>query len=267
LALFASPWTSYLESGSHRLTPEEHDMGKKTGLVIKRSLFGYRRSAVHELLLESDYMQRKAESDILAAEAKVAELQSDLDAMNREVARRDDDLRSLEAEVARLEDHATEGGPLYVTDEVRSILAAAHEAAARIVSRARSVSERIQLANSRDHRLQADVARLAAWREEALPVIRSVRSSVEGVRSQIDGAAQRLADALAPLQELGSVDEVSEGEVGEDAHLEIEEPGGEADRLRVIEPPPDDSAGTPSKRVRSSRKKRAAEPDVKELTG
>lgn len=238
-------------------------MGRSSETGIRRSLFGYRRSAVHELLLESDYTQRRAESNILAAEAKIAELQSELGDIEREIAGRDEQLAALQAEVARLEDRTTDGGPLFVTEEVTSILTAAHDAAARIVERARSVSERMYQTSRREDGVRADVTRLAAWREEALPVIRSARATMDGIRAELEQVAQRITDALTPLEGLAVVDDVVIPEDEPTVVVESDESGEELDAVRLIEPLPDRRSRTRSKGGRSSRSSRSTE----ELTG
>lgn len=250
-------------------------MGRKSRFGIRRSLFGYRPAAVHDLLLESDYVHRSSESTILAAEAKIADLQSDLASMEEEVTRRDGQLRALEEEVATLEDRSTDGGPMFVTHEVTSILAAAQEAAARIVDRARSVSSRMNEANQRDDRLRSDVARLSAWRAEALPVITSVGASLEEVRLELDGVARRILEALEPLEELGEVEvpDDSQHHGGPATEVEADDPAatepsenGEADRVRAIEQRPRGRSRPASKsdRAEGSRTVTGA---VEELTG
>jgi hypothetical protein len=238
-------------------------MGRNSETGIRRSLFGYRRSAVHELLLECDYTQRRAESHILAAEAKIAELQSELGDIEREIAGRDQQLATLQAEVARLEDRTTDGGPSFVTDEVASILTAAHDAAARIVERARSVSERMYESNRREEGVRADATRLAAWREEALPVIRSARASMDAIRADLEHVTQRITDALTPLEGLAAIDDVVIAVEEPTDVAESAESGGELDAVRLIEPLPDRRGRTKSKSGRSSGSPRS----VEELTG
>jgi chromosome segregation ATPase len=238
-------------------------MGRNSHIGIRRSLFGYRRSVVHELLLESDYMQRRAESNILSAEVKITELQAELGDLEREVAGRDQRLAELQAEVARLEDRTTDAGPSFVTDEVTSILTAAHDAAARIVERARSVSDRMHQANRREDGVRADATRLAAWRDDALPVFRMVRSSIDEIRAELEGIARRIVEALTPLEGLAAIDEtvISEDEAVD--AVELGEREGELEALRVIEPRSERRGRAPSRVGRSSGRSRP----VGELTG
>jgi chromosome segregation ATPase len=204
---------------------------KESGIGIPRSLFGYRPAAVRDLLLESEWGHRRAESDILAAEARIGELQAALATMEEEIARRDQRLRALQAEVARLEDRSADGRPLFVTAEVSSILASAQDAASRILDRARSVSERILEESRCDDHLHADVVRLTAWRDEALPVIRSVRESVEGLRRGLDGVTQRIEEALSSLERLPEIDDV----LGPAWTENDERDGNVLDGARIIE--------------------------------
>jgi len=179
-------------------------INRESDLGIRRSLFGYRPAAVRDLLVETDWVQRRAESELLAAETRIEELQGALASMEDEVSRRDEQLHALQAEVARLEDRTADGRPLFVTAEVSSILASAQDAASRIVERARSVSDRMLEEHRQQDRLQADVARLTAWRDEAVPVIRAVRESVERSRRELDRVARRIEDSLSPLEELSA---------------------------------------------------------------
>jgi cell division septum initiation protein DivIVA len=235
-------------------------MGRNSRTGIRRTLFGYRRSAVDELLLECDYTQRRAESNILSAEARIAELQAELGDLEREVSGRDRQLAELQAEVARLEDRTTDEGPSFVTDEVATILTAAHDAAARIVQRARSVSDRMHQTNRREDRVRADATRLAAWRDEALPIISSVRTNMDEIRAELEEVAGRIMDALGPLEGLPAIDDVVVPEDEAPEVVEVDEEDGDLDALRVIEPRPDrrgraaTRAGRPSGRSRSVEK-------------
>jgi chemotaxis protein histidine kinase CheA len=88
----------------------------------------------------------------------------------------------------------------FLTDEIQGILAAAEESASRIVERARSTTQRqVDQSNRLWNEVQAEVSRFAAWREQVEPVIRSVQSKVESVRTQIEEVPERIRQALAPM--------------------------------------------------------------------
>lgn len=90
----------------------------------------------------------------------------------------------------------------FLTDEIAGILSAAEDSAARIVERARATTQH-QLARSNRlwREVQAELARFASWREDVEPVIRAVQEKVEGVRGEIDQAAERIRQALAPMSD------------------------------------------------------------------
>lgn len=88
----------------------------------------------------------------------------------------------------------------FLTDEIQGILSAAEDSAARIVERARTTSQhQIAQSNRLWREVQAEVSRFASWREQVEPVIRSVQSKVEGVRTEIDSVPERIRQALAPM--------------------------------------------------------------------
>jgi hypothetical protein len=95
-----------------------------------------------------------------------------------------------------------------VTDELAGILGAAEESAARIIERARTTTERqLERSNKLWRDVQSEVERFAEWRAGIEPVIRTVQSKVEGVRSLIEEVPERIRDALAPMAEsISSID-------------------------------------------------------------
>src|SRR5437867_939480 len=83
------------------------DMPRSSSQGIRRAVFGYRRGAVSQLLVERDEMQRAAESAILGAEARVRELEAELEEVRRGIDLRDAQVRQMEAELEELERTAT----------------------------------------------------------------------------------------------------------------------------------------------------------------
>jgi hypothetical protein len=212
---------------------------------IRRAIFGYRPGAVEQLLAERDAMQRAAEGVVLAAEARVAELERDIEQIRAGIDLRDAQVRQMESELAALERTATEEAPKLLSREVDSILSAAQETASRIVARARAVSQRE--AEQAGDDLHTHVARLVAWREEALPLMREVEANLRELRESVEGFGRRLAAALGPLERI-PVDDLAEsiaavGPAVEAApsmsdRIEVREsvPGGE--ELRITESGP-----------------------------
>ena len=88
----------------------------------------------------------------------------------------------------------------FLTEELKGILSAAEESAARILERARATSEhQIAQSNRLWREVQAELARFASWREQVEPIIRSVHAKVEGVRTQIEDVPEKIRQALAPM--------------------------------------------------------------------
>jgi peptidoglycan hydrolase CwlO-like protein len=96
----------------------------------------------------------------------------------------------------------------FLTEELTGILVAAEESAARIVERARATTQR-QIARSNRvwREVQAEVSRFSSWRQEVEPIIRTVQSKVDGVRSEIEEVPERIRQALAPMADsISSID-------------------------------------------------------------
>jgi peptidoglycan hydrolase CwlO-like protein len=74
---------------------------------LNRGLFGYRRSAVKQIISDRDMMLRQAEGRVRASQARIAELEAKLEALRGQNVRREDELRALET---RLEDLAIRTG-------------------------------------------------------------------------------------------------------------------------------------------------------------
>jgi archaellum component FlaC len=88
----------------------------------------------------------------------------------------------------------------FVTEEIAGVLSAAEESAGRILERARVQSEQQVNKSSRLwEEVRAEVGRLASWREGIEPVIQTVMTKVEGIRTQIEDVPERIREALAPM--------------------------------------------------------------------
>jgi predicted nucleic acid-binding Zn-ribbon protein len=88
----------------------------------------------------------------------------------------------------------------FVTEEIAGVLSAAEESASRILERARVQSEQQVTKSSRLwEEVRAEVSRMATWREGIEPVIQTVLTKVEGIRSQIEDVPERIREALAPM--------------------------------------------------------------------
>jgi hypothetical protein len=80
---------------------------------LGKGLFGYRKSAVNQIIADRDIMLRQAEGRVRAAEAKVAELENDLSSFRDRNARMDEQLERLRSqlEVVLRRTEADSSGP------------------------------------------------------------------------------------------------------------------------------------------------------------
>src|SRR6266508_3239728 len=69
---------------------------------LGKGLFGYRKSAVNQIIADRDIMLRQAEGRVRAAESKVAELESELGSMRDRNARMDEQLERLRQQLDTL---------------------------------------------------------------------------------------------------------------------------------------------------------------------
>ena len=76
------------------MTSDPPDLGK--------GLFGYRKSAVNQILADRDVMLRQAEGRVRAAESKVADLQNELASMKDRTTRMDEQVERLRSQLELL---------------------------------------------------------------------------------------------------------------------------------------------------------------------
>src|SRR5438034_3716575 len=66
---------------------------------LGKGLFGYRKSAVNQIIADRDIMLRQAEGRVRAAEAKAAELETELSSFREQNARMDEQLDRLRSQL------------------------------------------------------------------------------------------------------------------------------------------------------------------------
>jgi hypothetical protein len=173
--------------------------------ALERGIFGYRRTAVNQLISDRDIMLRQAEGRVRASEAKVARLEAELAAMKESNARLSEQAERLTADLERVRqalatDPAAELTSRFVNEELATILRAAEESAARIVERASSVTQRQLEDSDRMWReAQDQVATFAAWRDQVDPILQGAAATIEQVRGRIGDVPEQIRRALAPL--------------------------------------------------------------------
>lgn len=189
---------------------------------LPRSLFGYRRGVIDRLISDRDAAERQAAGRVRAAEERIRELEGELDATRGELAgvtrqleiQRADTaagakrLQALSQELERMRADAATRQPVpalaasLVGDELSTILAAAQDAAAKVMERAHAEAD-TELRDARDawEAVQSELARYSAWQREAGPVIAAAKTHVEDVRERVRDIPERIQQAMAALGE------------------------------------------------------------------
>jgi len=137
---------------------------------LGKGLFGYRRSAVDQILADRDGMLRRAEGRVRSGELKVAELGRDLASAAERSARMEEQIDRLRAQLDTLSEHSVEVD--------------------------RGWGE-----------LQGEMDRLAAWRERAESMMGSFRSALEEFRLWLEEIPDQVRQALSDLADgISSID-------------------------------------------------------------
>src|ERR687888_2300037 len=84
---------------------------------LGKGLFGYRKSAVNQIIADRDIMLRQAEGRVRAAEARVAELEGELAAIRDRHSRMEEQLERLSAQVEGRSPERTEPVPEGTAEE------------------------------------------------------------------------------------------------------------------------------------------------------
>jgi len=97
-------------------------MGSETDLG--KGIFGYRKSAVNQIIADRDQMLRQAEGRVRAAESKVADLETELNSMRDRNARIDDQLERLRVQLdtvlQRTQEAASGIAPTWIQPEAEA---------------------------------------------------------------------------------------------------------------------------------------------------
>lgn len=159
---------------------------------LKRSLFGYRKRTVHELLSDRETMAREAEERSRALEQELARVR---DQVERELAPPPD---APGGQVATPPAQVSVDLPTEALDLIRT----AGESVERIADiAAESGRRQSQEADRLRDDLRNEVGRLTAWQGAVQSAVRSLRASIDEAQARIDAVPGRIRDALTPLDE------------------------------------------------------------------
>jgi hypothetical protein len=182
---------------------------------LPRKPFGYDPTVVDQMLSDRDAMLSLAERRVREAEAKSAQLEQEIRAQRQAVAELSERLAAVEAAppppaveapaVHEPETAPREEEPLtpqFVTDEISKVIAAAEESTSQILERAWvATRDQVLEADRLWREVQAEVVRLAAWRDEAEAVARGVKEAMDEARRRVEAVPHRIQEALAPVVE------------------------------------------------------------------
>jgi len=105
-------------------------------------------------------------------------------------------------EVRTMDQTQTESMPSFLRDEVAPLLAAAEQAAAQIIERAK-VEAREQSAEFEQirRREEARAAEMVAWLDQMEPSLKALQAKVDDIHSKIDQVPELVRKALDPVAE------------------------------------------------------------------
>ena len=210
------------------MTTNSPEMGK--------GLFGYKKAAVHQIIVDRDAMLRHAEGRIRQAEGKVGVLQAEIDSLSENNARKDEQITRLRAQLAELSNGGTdlESRRQQLEADAESRWQQLQQLQADIESRHRQLEQlqaqtearRKQLeaearhsqqqleaeaqrsqqqletdAMKRRRQLQAEADKLAAWRALASTAARSVSTRITDLQTSLDELPDRVQQAFGPMTE------------------------------------------------------------------
>jgi DNA repair exonuclease SbcCD ATPase subunit len=196
-------------------------MGRTEPPALSRSLFGYRRRAVDQIILDREIMLRQSDAKIQAAESRAAELEDEIAKLREQNEAHLDAIGQLRNELEDVRARLAEVPPPppppdlsrqitseFLADELTRVLSSAEETAKRIVERARhSTEQQIEEADRVWREAQAQIGRFATWRDRVEPAVRSAQARIDDVRQRIEDVPAQIRAALAPLADaVGGLD-------------------------------------------------------------
>ncbi|HEY3209883.1 MAG TPA: hypothetical protein VGL18_08830 [Actinomycetota bacterium] len=173
---------------------------------VGAGLLGYRRR-IRQLLQERDALAQDAETRLRAAEGRILGLRRELARVEAELRTRDAQIKDLGAQIEAFARDPDRPTPNMLSHELNAILSSAQETAARMIERAKAVSERhLHKASHLERELHDDLARMDEWRQQALPLIRGVQSRMAEIRATLEEVAGTVAATIKPLEQFPDID-------------------------------------------------------------
>jgi cell division septum initiation protein DivIVA len=152
-------------------------------------------------------MAKEAESRLRAAEGRILGLRHELAVLQAELGERDAQIQDLGAQIEAFTHDPGRSTPNMLASELDSILSSAQQTATRMIERAKAVSDRhLEQATDLERELHEDLARMDAWRQQALPLIRSVQTRIAEIGATLMEVAESVAETARPLEQLPSID-------------------------------------------------------------
>jgi chromosome segregation ATPase len=158
-------------------------------------------------LKERDAMAKEAESRLRAAEGRILGLRHELAVVQAELGERDAQIQDLGAQIEAFTHDPDRSTPNMLANELDSILSSAQQTATRMIERAKAVSDRhLERATDLERELHEDLARMDAWRQQALPLIRGVQARIREIGATLMEVGESIAETARPLEQLPSID-------------------------------------------------------------
>jgi cell division septum initiation protein DivIVA len=152
-------------------------------------------------------MAKEADSRLRAAEGRILGLRHELAVVQAELGDRDAQIQNLGTQIEAFTHDPDRSTPNMLASELDSILSSAQQTATRMIERAKAVSDRhLEQATDLGRELHEDLARMDAWRQQALPLIRAVQSRIAEIGATLMEVAESVAETARPLEQLPSID-------------------------------------------------------------
>jgi GNAT superfamily N-acetyltransferase len=176
---------------------------------------GYSRKVTDELLGAYASELGWTRSHIDDIDRRIGQLATQLEQRERELAEREKELVELRSQLDEERERRAEEAKTslalsqeqdalfrFLSEELRPVLAAAEESAARIMERAQQSGDRkLRRANLLLDRLRSQTERFQQWWERTDPMFERLRTKLDDLNEKVDEVPVRIQSALGPLSE------------------------------------------------------------------